>query len=82
MVLLLTTVYDAAAIPPKLTDVAPMKLLPVMVTVKPLPDEVGVNVVIKGGPTTKIQAAPVYELSLGPPNIAVFPFAEMHTDEP
>ena len=31
----LTTVNEAAAVPPKLTAVAPVKLLPVMVTVFP-----------------------------------------------
>jgi hypothetical protein len=54
-----TTVNDVAAVPPKLTEDAPLKLLPVMVTVKPLPDEVGVNEVIKGGGDIKTHAAPV-----------------------
>jgi hypothetical protein len=37
-----------AAVPPKLTDVAPVKLVPVMVTVSPDLAEVGVNDVMVG----------------------------------
>ena len=37
-----------AAVPPKLTAVAPVKLVPVMVTVVPLPAEVGVKEVRVG----------------------------------
>ena len=48
MVVGLTTVNDVAAVPPKLTDVAPLKLAPVNVTVCPLPVSVGVNNVIIG----------------------------------
>ena len=39
----LTTTNDAAAIPPKLTAVVPLKLAPVIVTVWPVPVSVGVN---------------------------------------
>src|SRR5665213_263642 len=37
------TVNDAASVPPKLTDVAPLKLIPVMVTEVPAPAEVGMK---------------------------------------
>jgi hypothetical protein len=45
----LTTVNEAAAVPPKLTAVAPVKLVPVIVTVCPVPAEVGLKDVIVGG---------------------------------
>lgn len=49
-----TTVNEVAAVPPKLTTVAPVKLFPVMVTVVPLPALVGVNEVMVGaGMNTK-----------------------------
>jgi hypothetical protein len=44
----LTTVKEVAAVPPKLTEVAPVKLVPVMVTVSPDLAEVGVNDVMVG----------------------------------
>ena len=37
----LTTVKELAAVPPKLTDVIPLKLLPVIVTVLPFVADVG-----------------------------------------
>jgi hypothetical protein len=46
MVVELTTVYDAAFVPPNLTPAGPvtsMKFVPVMVTVTPPPEAVGVN---------------------------------------
>ena len=43
-----TTVNDVAAVPPKLTAVAPVKLVPVMVTVAPLTANVGVKEVMVG----------------------------------
>jgi len=43
-----TTLNDVAAVPPKLTAVAPVKLVPVMVTVAPTAPEVGVKLVIVG----------------------------------
>ena len=43
-----TTVNEAAAVPPKLTVVAPVKLVPVIVTVVPAALVVGVNDVIVG----------------------------------
>jgi hypothetical protein len=43
------TLKDAAAVPPKLTDVAPVKLVPVMVTTVSFPPEVGVKEVMVGG---------------------------------
>lgn len=45
-----TKVKDVAVVPPKLTAVAPIKLVPVMVTVVPFPPLVGVNEVMVGGP--------------------------------
>jgi hypothetical protein len=55
MVVALTTVYDAAFVPPKLTPVAPVKFVPVMVTVVPVPALVGVKDEIVGaGITVKL----------------------------
>jgi hypothetical protein len=48
MVVAPTTVKEEAAVPPKLTAVAPVKLVPVIVTVAPEPADVGVNEVIVG----------------------------------
>ena len=45
----LTTVNEVAAVPPKLTAVAPVKFVPVIVTVCPVPTEVGLKDVIVGG---------------------------------
>ena len=45
----LTTVKELAAVPPKLTAVAPVKFVPVIVTVCPVPAEVGLKDVIVGG---------------------------------
>jgi len=45
----LTTEYEEAATPPKVTEVAPVKLVPVMVTTPPAPTETGVNELIEGG---------------------------------
>ena len=44
----LTTLNDVAAVPPKLTAVAPVKFVPVRVTVNPLPELVGVNELMTG----------------------------------
>ncbi len=49
MLVALTTVNEVAAVPPKLTAVAPVKFVPVIVTVCPVPAEVGLNEVIVGG---------------------------------
>ena len=49
IIVALTTVNEVAAVPPKLTDVAPVKFVPVMVTVCPVPAEVGLNKEIVGG---------------------------------
>src|SRR5688572_26415460 len=56
-----TTVNDAAAVPPKLTAVVPVKFVPVMVTVVPLIADVGVNEVMVGKSVLflKITTAPV-----------------------
>jgi len=43
MVVEFTTLNEVAAVPPKLTAVAPVKFVPVMVTVNPFPEIVGVN---------------------------------------
>ena len=48
MVVLFTTLNDVAAVPPKLTPVAPVKLLPVIVTVVPVLAVVGVKDAIVG----------------------------------
>lgn len=39
----LTTLKEVAGVPPNVTAVAPVRLVPVMVTVRPVPDEVGVK---------------------------------------
>ena len=49
MVVALATVNDDAATPPKLTAVAPVRLVPVMVMVAPAAAVVGDIEVIKGG---------------------------------
>ena len=49
MLVALTTVNEVAAVPPKLTAVAPVKFVPVIVTVCPVPAEVGLKDVIVGG---------------------------------
>ena len=43
MLVALTTVKEVAGVPPKLTAVAPVKLVPVIVTVSPVAADVGVN---------------------------------------
>jgi hypothetical protein len=48
-----TTVKEVAAVPPKLTAVAPVKSVPVTVTVVPLAALVGVKEVIVGGMVQK-----------------------------
>ena len=48
----LTTMKDAALVPPNVTEVAPVKLVPVIVTVDPIRPEFGVNELIEGGGTT------------------------------
>ena len=49
IVVALTTLNEAAAVPPKLTAVAPEKFIPVIVTTPPVPVLIGVKVVIVGG---------------------------------
>jgi len=51
MLLALITVNEIAAVPPKLTAVVPVKLVPVMVTVAPVPADAGVKEVMVGGGT-------------------------------
>lgn len=48
MEVLFTTVKELAAVPPKLTAVAPVKLVPVMVTIVPLPALMGSKLLIVG----------------------------------
>ena len=48
MLVALTTVKEVAAVPPKLTAVAPVKSVPVMVTVSPVAADVGVNELMLG----------------------------------
>jgi hypothetical protein len=48
IVVAFTTENEVAAVPPKLTAVVPVKLVPVTVTVSPVAAEVGVNEVIVG----------------------------------
>jgi len=62
MVVAFTTVNDVATVPPKLTAVAPVKLVPVMVTVVPLPTLVGVNEEMVGA-----------AINVNPPKVAVPP---------
>jgi hypothetical protein len=49
MLVALTTVKEVAGVPPKLTAVAPVKFVPVIVTVCPVPADVGLNAVMVGG---------------------------------
>ena len=49
-----TTERAAAAVPLKVTWVAPVKFVPVMVTAVPTGPLVGVNTVIIGGPTIAV----------------------------
>ncbi len=50
MFVTLTTLNEVAAVPPKLTVVAPVRLVPVMVTVAPVPADAGVKEVMVGKP--------------------------------
>ena len=51
MLVALTTESEVAVVPPKLTIVAPVKLVPVIVTVAPVAAEVGVKEVMVGART-------------------------------
>ena len=55
----LCTVKVRAAVPPKLTAVAPVKLVPVMVTTCPVCPDVGVKEVMVGGMAAPIKVKPV-----------------------
>jgi hypothetical protein len=61
MLVALTTVKALAAVPPKLTAVAPVKLVPVMVTICPVFPDVGVKELIVGTVLIKIKPANVPE---------------------
>ena len=56
IVVALTTLNEAAATPPKLTAVAPVKFVPVIVTITPAPAEIGVKDVMTG-PATNVNPA-------------------------
>jgi hypothetical protein len=49
MLVALTIVNEVAAVPPKLTADAPVKFVPVIVTVCPVPAEIGLKEAIVGG---------------------------------
>jgi len=49
MLVALTTVTEVPSVPPKLTAVAPVKLVPVMLTVVPVPADAGLKEVMVGG---------------------------------
>ena len=49
IVVVFTTLNDDAAIPPKVTDVAPVKPVPVIVILVPVTPDVGEKLVITGG---------------------------------
>ena len=51
------TEKEAAAVPPKLTAVVPVKLVPVIVTVAPLAALVGVNDIMFGGQLTLLESS-------------------------
>jgi hypothetical protein len=59
MLVALTTVNEVAAVPPKLTAVAPVKSVPVMVTVAPTPADDGVNELMLGAGIGKVFIATV-----------------------
>lgn len=65
------TVNEVAGIPPKLTDVAPVKLFPVSVTVVPAPAFVGVKEVITGA---EINVKPVFVAI--PPGVVTLTFPD------
>ena len=67
-----TTVKEVAAVPPKLTAVAPVKLAPVKVTVAPVAELVGVNEVMTGvGIKVNPASTPV------PPGVVTLTFPEV-----
>ena len=66
----LTTVNDAAATPPKLTAVVPVKLLPEMLTVVPVDAVAGLNEVREGG-----QAETIFAMKL-PNDLVPLPIAK------
>jgi hypothetical protein len=67
-----TTLKEVAAVPPKLTAVAPVKLVPVKVTVAPVATLVGVNEVMTGaGIKEKPASAAV------PPGVVTLTFPEV-----
>lgn len=49
IVVTFTTVKDVDGVPPKLTAVAPVKLVPVIVIMDPVPPVTGVKELIEGG---------------------------------
>ena len=69
IVVALTTVKVVAAVPPKLTAVAPLRLVPVIVTVVKLAPYVGVNELKAGG---DIQVNPAFVIV--PPGVVTLTF--------
>ena len=59
MLVALTTVNVVAAVPPKLTAVAPVKFVPVILTTCPVLPDVGVNDVIAGAGVADVNVNPV-----------------------
>ena len=59
MLVALTTVNVVAAVPPKLTAVAPVKFVPVILTTCPVLPDVGVNDVIVGAGVAAVNVNPV-----------------------
>ena len=58
MLVALTTVNEVAAVPPKLTAVAPVKFVPVILTTWPVLPDVGVNDVIVGAEVAAVNVNP------------------------
>ena len=67
MLVALTTVKEVAAVPPKLTVVAPVKSVPVMVTISPVAADDGVNELIVGA---EIKVKLLEEIAV-PPGVVI-----------
>ena len=62
-----TTLKDVAAVPPKVTPVAPVRFVPVIVTVVPAIPLVGVKLVIPGSNEAVTEKVPVLTCVHSPP---------------
>ncbi len=62
-----TTLNEVAALPPKVTEVAPVKFVPVMVTVVPAIPLVGVKLVMVGSDEAVTEKVPVLTCVHSPP---------------